>query len=86
MQRAASPAVANRSSAPALHRVCEESLNMLDDSLRSIALLVEAHRRQKSLSPRTLNNLQRQCEAASVGSARLREQFSRITLRAALGE
>ena len=56
---------------------------MLDDSLRSIALLVEAHRRQRSLSPRTLNNLQRQCEAASVGSARLRKQFSRITLRAA---
>jgi hypothetical protein len=63
-----------------------EALNMLDDSLRSIALLVEAHRRQKSLSPRTLNNLQRQCEAASVASARLREQFSRITLRAAPGE
>jgi hypothetical protein len=56
---------------------------MLDDSLRSIALLLEAHRRQRSLSPRTLNNLQRQCEAASVGSARLRKQLTRITLGAA---
>ena len=55
---------------------------MLDDSLRNIALLAEAHRRQRRLSPRTLKNLQRQCEAASVGSARLRQQLTRIMLRA----
>jgi hypothetical protein len=62
---------------PSLIEDHENALDVLDDCLTTLALLIEAQRRDRRLSARTVDKFEKQCTAAAVASAKLRAKLAK---------
>ena len=67
--------VGARSPALELLEALEDALDMLDDSLVSIAVLLDAHHTVRPVPPATLKRVEQQCTAAAVGVKKLRARL-----------